>query len=173
MEKLQKQLVDTYLRKRVIANDFDYTNILEVEYLLNNNYNIKLKYFTFNNIINLLRRHPEFITRLDGEDIKKLNDIEYFNAIFYEFPKENIDYILKNINYKYLSNSIIKDIILGHPEAINYIDVDKLTGNYISTILSYYPEFIKYFDLSKLANYNIRNLLVLQPQLKKYFTIEY
>jgi hypothetical protein len=169
MDKTQKQLLDTYIRKRIIANDFDYNDITEVTYLLNNNYKIILNQFSYLNIVHLLIKHPEFITKLNYRDIKKLDDVDYIESIFYLLSKDKIDYILKNIDYNILSNDTIKDIIIRFPNYIENINITKLTGNYIGTILGYHPDLIKYFDLDKLTNYNIRNLLVLQPQLKHYF----
>lgn len=86
--------------------------------------------------------------------------------------KDKIELILKNIDYNYISDSTIKDIIIRFPNYIEYINTNRLagiTGNYIGSILGYHPELIKYFELNKLTRFNIRNLLALQPQLKDYF----
>lgn len=147
MDKRQKELIDTYLRKRDIAgkgsNSYGHKKY-EIAYLIMNDmYDISRIRFVIRFIIpSLIISQPKLVGKFD---LSKLNDIEIMEILFAHHYL--IDYF--------------------KPYLFKINDGDDI-ANVIST-LSEYDDLIKYFDLSKLTNENINQILKYTPTLAKYF----
>lgn len=189
MDKVQKQLIDTYFRKRKIATEQG------DEY--------KLKRYEINGLIN----NPEFLNQFktDGkigkefssllfkygndknkvaelisDNIHSLNVSDAIDVDDPENTKVNLDYIFKNNEYyrRTLGLYEMADIISVLPnyfsdgEIHNAIIKDMnyyFNSGSLATIISKLPKYINDVPYDKFSYYEIAKILVNQPQLYSYF----
>jgi len=195
MDKAQKQLIDSYFRKRKIANDaggLSYKSQLK---------NHELKYFLRNGMMSIndighnlqkfsfISDNPEMLNIknvIDGVDNRMLSqlirsDKKIFNYISPErlatFDNNNLQVILptnpqfiKYFDKSKFNQHVISDIIFHNPkDADKYIDLlglEKFDGATIASWLSNRPEWIDKFDLNKLSDGQLDALMNTQPELK-------
>jgi len=136
MDKTQRQLIDTYFRKRNIARKqnykYNYTDY-ELIYVVNNN--LSINQLSVSDIASLLIIRPSLVDKLDKSDLNKLD------------------------------NDYIQWILQHQPSLIDKLDLSKLEGNNMSMILIKQPQLVDKFDLSKLNGYDILKILLPQPKL--------
>jgi hypothetical protein len=152
MDKTQKQLLDTYIRKRELAageNGYGYPD---------SGYGIKsheLLYMLRNNKLN----YGKTMSGSFGSQIAAL--INKDPQLFHD--KDIQPYL------HHLSNNHMANILSNHPEFINLPEfsniIDELEGGSIETILKKQPELLNRFDLNKLNVDKIINILAEQPHL--------
>jgi len=146
MDKVQKQLLDSYFRKREIATgDYSYGmfgesgGIMPYELLeLISSNRVNPKKVSGNNISELLKYDPKL----------------YNNEKF-------IPYLEK------MSLANISNLIQHRPEFIDIIDeryIDRLQSDSISLIIQKNPNLINRFNLNQMKISDITKLLVKQPQ---------
>jgi len=152
MDKTQKQLIDTYFRKREIAageSGYGYPDSgegikpYELLYMIKNNKINQEKTMSDsfgNHIAALINKDPRLY---QDKDV-----MPYLNHL--------------NINHK-------TNILSNHPEFIDKPEfeniINDLKGNSIEVILEKQPELLNRFDLSKLDTGNLINILAEQPHL--------
>jgi hypothetical protein len=180
MDKAQKQLIDTYYRKRNIAaeqNEMYYLNKSEAEYLIN---------------------HPEMLSQFKDGD--RLNDNVSIALLKYSPDKEatakyighestnsalyNSNYLLNDgdkENAKKMAEFILKyrgdnlyshdvaNIVAAVPELLTpeqILSKSEYMGEWdIAKIIANKPEMINHYDTSRLNVSNINQILALQPNL--------
>ncbi len=169
MDKNQKTLLDTYLRKRKLtANRLEYENY-ELEYTINNNI-IDLQNLTAENIVYICLYHPRLVTNLNLK--KLLNNNRKIIRILIKRP-ELFKILDSTLNLTSIFNSRdIADAITNNADLINYLNTDNLEGDGLVDVLQYNPDLIKNLipNLDYLSIRNVRKILSEQPQLKPYFT---
>jgi len=124
MDKVQKQLIDSYFRKRNIAREqsrHSKYEDFEILYMVRNNMPVNLLTLGSDEMSNVLRKRPEYIDELK--------------------PR-----------LKFISNSDIVKILVMQPQLIKYFDLSRIDGSYISMIIAEHPQLIDRFDLSKVMN---------------------
>lgn len=154
MDKTQRGLVDTYIRKREIATgDNSYgmygerggINPYELLYIINNN------------IVN-----PE---KVNGNNISEL--IKYNPKLYYN---DKVKPFLDKMSIGNISN-----LLQHRPEFMDVIDgniINEMDGDSIALIVGKNPQLIDRFDLSKMKSNNVRDLLIKQPQFVDRFEKE-
>lgn len=170
MDKTQKQLFNTYIRKRQIAIDSNGNswNEFELIYLLSNDYNIKTGLY-YNDLIQFIQANPNLFTKLNEVELNSLYKTGSISGILnYNGIIINRE-ILEHIDLDKIYNKDLAAVLFYAPDFINKIDVNRFTNDNIEWILKYKPSLINYFDLSKLNIFNIHNILDARPELKKYF----
>lgn len=170
MDKLQKQLLDSYIRKRKISLDSvgDVFTNYELVYLLSNDYRIRTNYHG-TELILFLRKYPEMINKLNEYELNDLYRNKYISIMLYDNNKESNNIIVNSLDLNKVTKYDLKFVLYYVPELINKVDINRFDNNEIEWFLMYRPELINNFDLSKLNNLNIYNILNKQPQLKHYF----
>lgn len=151
MDKVQKQLIDTYIRKRGIANvqNIQYEfETYEILYLINNNIPFDLSTLRAGTIAGILVKQPSLVNKLDLSKLsyEKNNSVDRIYSIIY---------ILKH-----------------QPQLFNYFDISNFDGYNIAELLIAQPLLIDKVDISILNDENIVDILKqqpkLSPQLAKY-----
>ena len=155
MDKVQKQLIDSYFRKRKIAREqsrHSKYEDFEIIYMVRNNMPIDLLTLSSDEMCDILKQHPEYVEVLKPR-LKFIRELE------------------------------IAKILIMQPQLINYFDISRITGSYISMIIADQPELIDRFDLSKVMNadkisndaedvsLNIARIVSKQPQLVDKFDL--
>lgn len=170
MDKAQKQLFDTYLRKRKIAINSvnDQYKEYELIYLLNNYHNINTGLFN-TDLILFIRKFPQLFNKLSDYELNSLYKTNSISSILYDYNEHGNSIILNSLDLNKVSAYDLKFVLYYAPKFIEKIDVNKINNVDMEWILSFIPKLINYFDLSKLNIFNIYNILNKQPQLKSYF----
>ena len=148
MDKAQKSLVDTYLRKRKIA--IEQPNVFrtylyrdyEIAYLIiNDMYDISN--IQRANIVSLILHQPKVITKFD---LSKLNYIEIMEILFEHHNL--IDYFKPYLS-KITNGDDIANVMstLNEYDLAKYFDLSKLDSHNILSVITHNPKYIKYFDL--------------------------
>ena len=172
MDKSQKGLVDTYFRKRGIANvqnkEYEFEGY-EILYLINNKIPFDFSTLKAGTIADILVKQPSLVNKLD---LSKLSyeESNSFDTIF------RINYILKYqpqlIDYFDMSGFDeynITDLLINQPLLIDKVNLSNLNDENITDLLIAQPKLINRLDLSILDDKHISEILKKQPQLAKYF----
>jgi len=166
MDKAQKQLVDTYFRKRKIASDIDYDDGGD-EGSPYSFRNYEIRYTVINSNMTLNANMLE--TLFGGNDKEHENDEDLYNP--YPYYQKNKRFV--NLNkvddsgLVFLLQHWFKDYIsMITPEKLN-----SLPGKDIALIISYNPNAVKNFDLNKLNSADIPIVLSRQYGLGNYFDL--
>jgi hypothetical protein len=191
MDKIQKSLINTYLRKRKTTRlsdrtdyewnywyktdkDFDISelDIRRRVYLVSFNpelIDILNKYVPFGPdttgyavyVSLILVRQPQLADKFDLSEISGLS----ISDILETQPKlvhQFGQYLYKLDSYQ------IRRVLIVQPQLIDEFDLDKLDNWDISAILFVYPQLINHFsgsDLSKLEEYHIKKISEKHPEL--------
>jgi len=148
MDKGQKQLLDTYFRKRQIAmrESLEYElRIWELSYMANHDM-IK----------------PGMALHLDDSQTA---------AILMRSPQAApaLTEYINDLNY----NSMLSmEVIVRHPELIKYFELERLDYDDMVTIIIKHPELLSYFDkhINDIAGYyGVESIIKHHPNLRKYF----
>jgi hypothetical protein len=138
MDKAQKQLIDTYFRKRKIANDLlvddedemAYNDVNQVNYTdyelyygMNHdliNFNETKKYISGNKLYSLLSKHPELINELHSADFILLGEKNFINLISKNPKLADTDEVIKYLSeYGVPQPYLIHQILLRQPKFVN------------------------------------------------------
>lgn len=170
MDKTQKGLVDTYLRKRKISieSDVSYYNEYELIYFLSNDYHIKTG-LNYNDLIQFLQANPKLFSKINEEELDMLYKTSSITAILNYNGLYINNEILKHVDLDRINNSDLKTLLFYAPNFISKVDVNRFDNNQIEWLLKNKPSLIDNFDLNKLNIFNIHNILRDQPNLKSYF----
>ena len=151
MDKVQKQLLDSYYRKREIATgDITYGMFGERG---------GIQPYELLELINSNRVNPK---KVSGNNISEL--LKYNPKLYYQ---ENINQYLEKMSLGNISN-----LIQNRPEFMDMIDkryINRLQSDSISLIVGKHPELIDRFDMNSLKLSDITKLLVKQPQFIDIF----
>lgn len=163
MDKSQKQLIDTYFRKRNIAVA-NYLSLpdYEIVYALSNDIKINIDdSYTFR-LAKIVSEHPEIIGKIDLNLFDNDDIVDILSA-------EKGFELYKHFDLRNLTNRNIVDILYNKPEYIDLIDINGLTSKEIELLLRYRPNLISKLDISKLSSKEIESAIFHHPELKKYF----
>lgn len=168
MNSAQKRLVDTYFRKRKLANNqssFYRFKKHEMDYGLTN------KIIVYNDlntelIAPILMKNPELVDEFSFEKIRDINTQEVMELIM-THPE-----LVNKLSHEHLQGGHIPIIIANRPELLKYFNIERgFNDQDISTILQYQPQLIDKFDLSILTGYSIYKVLRYQPELIDRFDL--
>jgi len=195
MDKAQKQLVDTYFRKRKIAveltnNEGERLNELKpYEMRCGLISGILADYdFTYNSKWELIDKHPELLNKFDIKSLGRTmmsvllvshpEFLDAFKPYFNQFWGEDIARVLKNhpqfinaFDLSKLNNYDIREILRNQPQLNNKLNTSRLTSWDVAEILSNKPELADRFDLTKLNGGEIESLIRNQPQFADRFDL--
>jgi len=174
MNKRQKQLINTYFRKREIAykQQNEVYEPFEIYQLYKMGVDIKGK-TSFMDIIELVKKYPEMYDVIDFNDLSpgffaKLiaYDPEYINKT----PKDK----LNDMQSYYISDILQKTDL---QTALNYdffkkLQIDNLYPYELGFILRSNPDMVKMFPTEKLNEIHLNDVVRIvhdQPKLIKYF----
>lgn len=169
MDKVQKELFSTYIRKRNISveNQVSEYNEYELIYLLSNNYRIKTG-LNYNDLTLFLQANPKLFSKLNPKELDMLYKTNSIAGLLnYNGFIVNRE-ILEHLDLDKINNKDLSAVLYYAPDFINRIDVDRFSNSDIEWILKYKPSLINYFDLNKLNIFNKWKIIEAQPQLKKY-----
>jgi hypothetical protein len=145
MDKSQKQLVDTYFRKRQIAMRESYDYVLrtwELAYMANNNMII-----------------PGMGLHLDDSQTA---------ALLMKSPQAApalTDYI-DDLNF---NSMLTMEVLVRQPSLIKYFDVSRLDYDDMSTIIMHHPDLLDHFDIESIDKYyGMEAIVKKHPGLRKY-----
>jgi hypothetical protein len=193
MDKSQRQLIDTYFRKRAIANEeVKYTQHEEYElnYMIKNNYGIDnlvsgdilyiilskgsippmldklLNRLNSNDKSEILKKHPELIDRIDTENLDQFD----IGHIITKRP-ELINFFAKDLPR--LTSSTIYGILSDQPELHTYFHPSRINSGEAQWLIGKYPDImIDYYGLANFDQDNIANILTRKPSLHKLFDLD-
>jgi hypothetical protein len=183
MDKAQKELINTYFRKREIADKQSSLNyeLYEIIYAINNNIYIDTSILSELDVINILKNNPQLIAKfnlkrmggysigkilrfqpqlVDRFDLSKLSGEIVGELLIYQ-PQLIDKFDLQNVSY----SPFISEAIIENPKLIDNFDLSKLNSGGIHAILRSQPQLIGKFDLQRLRGWNIGELLMTQPRL--------
>lgn len=146
MDKAQKQLVNTYIRKRELAtgeSSYGYGQYSD-------DMNIRpyeLLYLIKNGIVNE--------DKIEGYNI---SDLILMNKKLYYDP--DVKPFLNKI-----TGGGIAQIIIKYPEFVNIFDFENLNPTSASVVLEEKPELINRYDINKMKESELLEILAKQPQL--------
>lgn len=160
MDKLQKQLIDTYFRKRRIKaeTNIDDYNLYEIGYILTND--LDTSGFDRYSTMIAADKYPAFISKLN---LNILYSIDIYQ-ILTQRPELATLFDASKLN-RYETYRLLS----VRPELGEWAIVDKFDGNSIAKLLSQHPTLIKKFDLNNLNALEISDVLEDQPKLAPYF----
>jgi len=172
MDKSQKQLVDTYFRKRGIANvqntSYEF-EAYEILYLINNKIPFDFSSLKAGTIADILVKQPSLVNKLDLSKIsyEESNSFDTTYKINYilKYQPQLIDYI----DISGFDGYHIADLLIIQPLLIDKVDLSILNDENITDILKEQPKLINRLDLSILDDKHISEILKEQPQLAPYF----
>jgi hypothetical protein len=149
MDKNQKELINTYFRKRLLVSEDKYS---------------ELKYYESEFIVS----HPELF---DIENVR-ITGIDWLDDII-KHPDKIPEYDFKNNDGRFY---YIEPIVSRYvPELIEYFDLDRLQPYLVHDILIDHPELITYFPRHKLNEIEespfLSSLLISRPILGPYFNL--
>lgn len=152
MDKSQRQLIDTYFRKRRIAakeNSVYNLESFELIYSLENNI-LSVNDLKDNEISRCLIKRPDLFEKINSE--KDLNEMDFY---------------------------YIKEIMISRPELIELFDFKKIieyhnfsawnSGEQLVQLLVAYPELINKFPKNIFSNSMVKDLITNQPKLLNIF----
>lgn len=149
MDKVQKELLGTYFRKRNIIgnNDPRSRTHIEVEYILKHPESFDIENIRFSKLawLNDVIKHPEIINKLD---------LQY-----------------NDYRFKYWESEILKYV----PELIDLMDIGNIRKDQLIEILKIRPELIKKIpkeNLEDIRPYELEDLLMKVPSLADYFDLD-
>jgi len=156
MDKVQKELLDTYFRKRrPIAMSMEYGfSAEELKYLVDNGT------LDFNKLLPMeqLSVNPDVAVRfkftLRGMDSNEIV------RVLVSYPR-----LYMYMNLDNLSGAGMADLINKRPELVNRLPKSRLDGSHISYVLRMHPELIDHLPIAKMKGYEIYILLSSKPQL--------
>lgn len=176
MDKAQKQLIDTYFRKRSIAvpqnSRLSWMN-RELMYMIDNAIPFNLKILAGPGFVMAIKKNPSWMNKeylKYFEDKLNVDDVE---EILLAQP-ELMEWFKSFFDTKSVRDSaLIANIIIKYPEYANKFDLKNIGAYNTFVLLMKMPELVKKVDLttitqSKNAVKNIDNILERQPQLAKY-----
>ena len=190
MDKAQKQLIDTYFRKRKLATEVGsgmhyYPYELSYQILSGQK---DINQFPRKTIVSILSKYPQWFDKVNKPDT--FNDFE-IGVILSEQPQlfnkfnparlralddTAIALILQKqpqsadrFDLTDFSHWDAAKIVAEQPQLLNKFNIDKFNGYDINTILEKQPQFVDYFDLNKLQPLEFIQILHAQPQLKDKF----
>jgi hypothetical protein len=178
MDKRQKQLVDTYIRKRSIASEQSdrYARTLkELQYMKLAGYEVgKLNYpeytmlnpslfdqknFSSNMTAQLAMQVPEIMNKVDFNALHNFDRADIIIKFPEYFDKCNKgDFTMYNI----------RDIIISHPQLITKFskeDIGLFNSYDIKNVILKQPSLLPYFNLSGFNSYDISDMLMDKPEL--------
>ena len=163
MDKVQKQLIDTYYRKRNIG--IHYYRVLEgyeIVYALLHDIKIDTNLIRTNKLAIIVAKYPEIITKLKTDifDTSHITDM---------LAKEQGLELYKYFDLDRLSTRQIVDLLYNRQEYADILDLSKLSSDNIRLLLRYRPNLITKLDLTKLDSSEIEDIVFHQPSLKPYF----
>jgi len=174
MDKSQKQLVDTYFRKRAIASKQNNTYRLlshEKRFLFDNK-NMSLPYvdidLDFDDLLYFISKDPKYYDEFKNHNVYNKQLDQKKDIVVIRQPV-----LLDKFDTNTFTDDQVWHILQHHPELIDRFEerIDTLSGNFISAILSnqpkLYPHLKKY--IYKIDNQSQRDLLLFQPQFFPLF----
>ena len=173
MNKAQKQLLDTYFRKRKMAIEIgrmDY-NRYELVYLMANDKKIDFGKLNAENIVWVLRHYPQ---KIDEVDLKKLRkQTPKIKRILVDHPSF-YDRLNAELNLTAeFDGRDISMLLIDAPELINKLDTTKLQGYALTDVIVYNPGLVPILaergNLDSLIMKNVRDILATHPDLLPYF----
>jgi len=165
MDKAQKQLVDTYFRKRKLANDngmemargyadvtdyadeFGLYHKYEMKYLVDAN-RLDLNHEHIDMVRPFIMTYPEYADKLDYDSFASFNSEEAAELIVLR-PELITKFNLKRLFRREIDGPVWK--------------------SEVSYILENHPELIKYFPVHEFQPALVRDLVKHTPELKHYF----
>ena len=185
MDKNQKTLLDTYLRKRTIASDQDskYSRTYqELQYMQKNGYKIgdltyneevaldpskydQRRFYRSGDVFDILMQRPELIDKTDFKNILTGLRVDLINKHPQYFDK------MHDVPF---GEYAIRKILIQHPELINKFskdEINSLDNHSVTSVLSKHIGLIKYFNSSLLEDHDIYNIILNNPQAIKYLNL--
>lgn len=137
MDKRQKELVDTYFRKRKIAtsqNGFGPDEDYELDYLLRTNA-IDPATIKASNMIFVFQHYPQLVDKLNL-DVFKVHSRYYLTYILGHMP-QYFDLLNSKLNLKYiLYDSDVEDILLINPQVVEKLNLKSIVGDELVNVLN-------------------------------------
>ncbi len=160
MNKKQKELVDTYFRKRTILSERDYRDFEfhENEYLINNNKKPIIRGLT-DEELNFFINPKSLIRKLETNDDEFLRDS--FITYFLIFRPNFINYIPVNN----LGGMSIAILLKKHPQFIDKLPVHNLGGFSVGQIIKHQPTLVDKLPLDYLDGWDLRQIILREPTL--------
>jgi hypothetical protein len=160
MNKKQKELVDTYFRKRDILSKRDYGDFEfhENEYLINNKKKPIIRGLN-DEELNFLVNPKSLIRKLETNDDEFLRD--KFITYFLIFHPNFIDYLPVND----LGSMNIGILLKKHPQLIDKLPVRNLGGFSVGQIIKHQPTLVDKLPLNYLDGWDLRQIILREPTL--------
>jgi hypothetical protein len=190
MDKAQKQLVDTYFRKRKLATEVGsgmHFYPYELNYQISSGQK-NINDFPRKTVVSILMGHPQWFDNVIKPDTFKDNEIGFilssqpqlfdrFNpARIRALDDGNIGLILQKqpqladrFDLADMSHWDAAKVVAEQPQLLSKFNVDGFNGYDINTILEKQPQLVDSFDLNKLQPLEFIQILHAQPQLKDKF----
>ena len=157
MDKNQKELINTYLRKRYISNRGTGLALqrYEINYMAENDPDY-LNHLRSDQLLTLLLEKPHLISRAN------LSRFDTFDAA--EFLRRSPQYIDEiNILDRFHSSDIVQ-VLLKQPQLENRFKLSKITQGDMTTLIEYQPQFLDKFDLSRLIGTSKLTIALKYPE---------
>ena len=188
MNKKQKQLIDTYFRKREIVAEVRKTSFETHENMFLIKQNKKPFFsgvFRSEKIVEILSNNPSFVDMLPldkiGSDgvrdvllkqsslIKKL-PINRLNGGDVGLILEKHPNLVDYLPIEKMGSDSIRSLLIKQPPLVNKLPTKSMVGKDIMSVLRYQPSLIGELPIEKMSNYEIKVLLHLhQPELRGKF----
>lgn len=184
MDKRQKQLIDTYIRKRSIASwDSDHypRTLKELQYMQANGYDLgntsyvegilldpsqfNQKYLGIRDLSFILLHRPELIDRSDVSGLPTTNKVN----ILVKYPQ-----YFDQFNAHNFAGYEIATILSAQPELVGKFtkqELAELDAYDVINALSEQPTLITYLNVGKLGSYEKAELLMGRPELINKFYV--
>lgn len=190
MDKAQKQLIDTYFRKRKLATEVGsgmhfYPYELSYQILSGQK---DINQFPRKTAVSILMGHPQWFDKVNKPDTFKDNEIGLIlmsqPQLFDKFNPQriralddgSISLILQKqpqladrFDLTDMSHWDAAKLVAEQPQLLNKFSVNNFNGYDINTILEKQPQLVDMFDLNKLQPLEFIQILHAQPQLKDNF----
>lgn len=161
MDKLQKQLIDTYFRKRTIAAEQDGTNartLQEMDYMNKHGYNVGELNSVEEVLLNPSLYHERYF---DGDEAM---------IILLQRPE-----LIEQVNPDKISAYRRADLLTKHPQYFDKLNKKRdIKGWYLTKVLENQPQLVTRFskeELAEIVDMNIVSILIAHPEIYKYFDI--
>lgn len=161
MNKKQKQLIETYFRKREIVVNYKNTSLTEVENIFLIGQGKKPIIVRIEDwVLKRIEKEPNFIKNLDIDNLSSRNigDILTTQPLVIDYLNSVIDKV---------ESEDITRIILNSPEFIKKFDISKIDGPEIPSVIIKYPKLINYLDLNKMSGFGVSYVLIEKPNYIK------
>ena len=168
MDKVQKQLVDTYFRKRKMATEVGsgmHYKLYELNYQIISGQR-DVNDFPRKTAVSILTKYPQWFDKIYKPDTFK--DFE-IGVILSEQPQ-----LFDRFNpqrLRALDDTAIAIILIKHPEMADKFDLSDFSHWDAAKVVAEQPSLLKLFNVDKFNGYDINTVLEKQPQLVDSFDL--